>query len=129
MVFDCSYCFTDNFKELAAMKYANPGLKVVLSVGGWTLSHQFPSMAATAATRAAFINSCVRKLRLWDLDGIDLDWEYPTLEQKDDFSILIQDLRAAFEDESQQTGKTRLVLGAAVAAVRTDGYDIPILER
>ncbi|RKP05163.1 glycoside hydrolase [Thamnocephalis sphaerospora] len=53
------------------------GVKVDLSVGGWTGSQYFSPMAATAATRAAFINSVVSFVNEYRLDGIDLDWEFP----------------------------------------------------
>ncbi|OQV12860.1 Acidic mammalian chitinase [Hypsibius exemplaris] len=116
--------FADNFKELIALRRQHPDFKVILSVGGWTLSSQFPPMASSAESRRAFVASCVTNLRQWGLDGLDLDWEYPTAAEKTNFAALITELRAAFDEESARTGRVRLTLGAAVAAVSTKGYDI-----
>lgn len=110
------------------LKHPNPLLKILLSVGGWTFRDQFPSMAASAANRSLFVNSCVKKLRQWKFDGIDIDWEYPTTEQKGNFAALLNELRSAFEKESVHSGQERLLLGAAVWAIRTDGYDVPTIR-
>src|SRR5436189_4353999 len=48
-----------NFNQLVKLKAAHPALKVVMSIGGWTLSKYFSDVAATSASRQAFVNSCV----------------------------------------------------------------------
>src|SRR4029077_4325995 len=48
-----------NFAELAKLKAAHPGLKLVMSIGGWTFSKYFSDAAATEASRKAFVASCV----------------------------------------------------------------------
>lgn len=60
----------------------NPALKVVLSIGGWGAGN-FSEAAATAAARARFIDSGVALVHEFDLDGLDIDWEYPTLGDAD----------------------------------------------
>ncbi|KAI9294257.1 glycoside hydrolase, partial [Neoconidiobolus thromboides FSU 785] len=72
-------------KTLAAAK----GVKVLISIGGWTGSQTFSTVAASPALRAKFIDNALVFVRKntkpdwetnpdgWDLDGIDLDWEYP----------------------------------------------------
>ena len=45
---------------------------------------------------------------------------------------LMQELRAAFENESVETGQPRLLLTVAVAAGKSKidvGYDVPVLNR
>jgi chitinase len=62
-------------EQLRGLKARNPGLKVLLSVGGWT-ADGFSDAALTAGSRLRFANSAVAVLREHALDGIDLDWEY-----------------------------------------------------
>jgi GH18 family chitinase/chitodextrinase len=50
--------------------------KIMLSVGGWSLSYRF-SEALTSSKRAAFLSSCVTLMNDLGADGLDFDWEYP----------------------------------------------------
>ena len=79
------------------------GVKVMASIGGWSMSKHFPEMAADPVKRARFIEDC-RTLIEMGFDGIDLDWEYPgaagmnfTGTQPDfaNFTILAQEIRNA----------------------------------
>lgn len=88
-------------RKVMRMKEANPKLKIVLSVGGWTSGH-FSEMAASAKRRKAFAASCRKAVDEYGLDGIDIDWEYPTSSEAgissspDDtrnFTLLMRDLR------------------------------------
>ncbi|REH47561.1 putative secreted protein (Por secretion system target) [Tenacibaculum gallaicum] len=86
--------------ELAHKK----GVKVMASIGGWSMCKHFPEMAADPVKRARFIKDC-KKLIATGFDGIDLDWEYPgpysgmnfTGSQADfaNFETLVQEIRAA----------------------------------
>ncbi len=49
-----------------------------MSVGGWDWSNQFSNVADSAPARASFVASSVRMMRRFGLDGVDIDWEYPT---------------------------------------------------
>ena len=53
------------------------GAEVYPSIGGWTLSDAFPSMAASSSARKRFASQCVELIEDYGFDGIDLDWEYP----------------------------------------------------
>jgi chitinase len=76
-----------NFGQLLKLKAAYPRLRVLISLGGWTLSSHFSEAASSAASRRAFVASCIGLFIKGDLDsgmsiaglfdGIDVDWEYP----------------------------------------------------
>ena len=87
--------------QMVALKKVNPDLKVMLSVGGWG-SGRFSEMAADKGGRRAFAEDCQRVVEEYGLDGIDIDWEYPTSsaadisaspDDTDNFTKLMKDLR------------------------------------
>ena len=104
--------------RLVAMKEANRGLRVMISVGGWTRSTRFSEMAADPAMRARFVQSTVSFLRRHRMDGIDIDWEYPgdigfgcppreTCQRPDDkrnFVTLARELRRALDAAEFEDG-------------------------
>src|ERR1700722_11029654 len=67
----------ENFAALNALKHDNPSLTVLVSVGGWTWSGNFSDMALTKKSRNLFIESAVKFVQKYNLDGLDIDWEYP----------------------------------------------------
>jgi chitinase len=92
--------------RLRALKKTNPHLKVLVSVGGWT-ADGFSDAALTDASRHIFADSVVEMLRRNDLDGVDLDWEYPGQgvagikyreEDKGNFTLLLKTLREELTD-------------------------------
>lgn len=84
------------------------GVKVMASIGGWSMCKHFPEMAADPDKRANFIDG-VRALMGLGFDGIDLDWEYPgafagmnfTGSDADygNFLTLVKDIRTAIGDD------------------------------
>jgi GH18 family chitinase len=67
----------DRLHQISALKQQNPDLKVILSVGGWG-SGRFSEMAADSLNRTAFAADAKRVIDEFNLDGVDIDWEYPT---------------------------------------------------
>ncbi len=101
------------------------GVKVLPSIGGWTLSYHFPSIAADPVKRQTFAQACVALLQTYNFDGIDLDWEYPgfadhngTPQDFQNFTLLLQDVRTAIDNYGATIGKPML-LTAAVGASET----------
>jgi chitinase len=89
-------------KILVKQKKKNPDLKVMVACGGWAGSGGFSEMARTPETRKKFVESVVKFIKQYKIDGIDIDWEYPGLsgmgnpyipEDKENFTALMCDLR------------------------------------
>jgi chitinase len=96
-------------KSLLALKKQNPRLKVVVSVGGWQ-AEGFSDAALTDTSRNAFARSAIDLLHEYNVDGIDLDWEYPAQgvagikyrpEDKQNFTLLLKTLRVQLDATSQ----------------------------
>ncbi|WP_433220666.1 glycosyl hydrolase family 18 protein [Dactylosporangium sp. CS-047395] len=53
--------------------------KVSISIGGWNDGNDsaFESLAGNATARTAFVNNVVNLVNQYNLDGVDIDWEYP----------------------------------------------------
>ncbi len=68
---------TDDLKKLNALKKVNPDLKILISVGGWSWSKNFSDAVLTENSRQIFANSAIDFMLKHQIDGIDLDWEYP----------------------------------------------------
>ncbi|HEY9183806.1 MAG TPA: glycoside hydrolase family 18 protein [Salegentibacter sp.] len=68
---------TRRLKKINSLKEKNPDLKVLISVGGWSWSGGFSEAVATKTAREEFANSGIAFLKKHNIDGIDLDWEYP----------------------------------------------------
>ena len=91
----------ERLKQIVALRKDKPSLKVFLSIGGWE-SGRFSEMAAEERTRESFAKDCKRVVDEFGLDGIDIDWEYPTSDlagissspaDKDNFTLLMRDIR------------------------------------
>lgn len=113
-----------NFRVLTGLKARNPRLKVLVSVGGWTWSGNFSDMALTRASRKRFIDSAVAFLNQYQLDGLDIDWEFPGQkglnntnrpEDRENSTALLAELRLAL-DGAGRAAKKRYLLTMATEA-------------
>ncbi|CAO3609811.1 unnamed protein product [Cunninghamella blakesleeana] len=68
-----------NEKQLQQLVHqAHENKKLVsLSIGGWTGSVYFSSLIRTSDMRDQFSSTLVNAVKMYDLDGLNLDWEYP----------------------------------------------------
>lgn len=112
-----------SFHQLALLKAKHPGLRALISVGGWTWSSGFSAAARTAAGRAKLAASCVAFAKRWGFDGVDVDWEYPggggldagAPEDAANFTLLLAALRAGLDDWGKQDGRHHPLTIAAPA--------------
>jgi chitinase len=66
-------------KKLVKQRKNYPDLKVMVACGGWAGSKGFSDMAMTEEGRKKFVQSTLKFIKEYDIDGIDIDWEYPGL--------------------------------------------------
>jgi chitinase len=140
-----------SFNQLVKLKAAHPGLKVEISLGGWTKSTWFADLAATPQRRAAFVSACIDTFIKGNLpgnswppsaggdgaaaglfDGIDLDWEYPTQlaggnvdfgpADRHNATLLAAEFRRQLDALGRTTGRHYLLTAALPAASSGSKY-------
>lgn len=108
---------------LKELKEENPHLRTCLSIGGWG-ADGFSDAVLSKESREIFINSIYELVEKYDFDGVDLDWEYPTLddagivarkEDNENFLLLVKELRAFLYEEGKKVNK-EFWLTAAIGA-------------
>ena len=110
----------ERLMDISNLKKQKPDLKVILSIGGWG-SGRFSEMAADPNYRKAFVADCKRVVEQFNLDGIDMDWEYPSQtaggrisaspDDIDNFTILMREIREIL-------GRDKLLSFASVMTAR-----------
>ncbi|MEV4221005.1 glycoside hydrolase family 18 protein [Nonomuraea sp. NPDC049725] len=133
-----------NLNQLRKLKAKHPGLKALISLGGWTGSKYFSDAVLTAESRTKLAQSCIDLWLRGNLpglepgagagvfDGIDLDWEWPGSsgadgniirpEDKQNFTLFVEELRSqlrAFSRDAQLTA----FLPAAAAKIDA-GFEV-----
>jgi chitinase len=90
-------------QKMVGLKKVNPQLKVLVSLGGWGGCAPCSDVFSTKKGRKEFARSVKEINTFFGADGIDLDWEYPTVpgfpghrfapEDKKNFTALVKELR------------------------------------
>ncbi len=115
---------------LNSLKTKNPDLKVLVSVGGWSWSKGFSDAALTEESRLKFAKSCAVFVDKYNLDGIDLDWEYPNQigagnthrpEDVHNFTLMLKAVREHLDLLSEKKGKNKHYL-LAIATGADNAY-------
>lgn len=108
-------------------------VRVLLSIGGWEDSNNFPLVAAGTSTRRRFAQSCMEQIRKYDFDGLDIDWEYPgytdhkgTADDGRNFTLLLRMLKHSLNRAGTEIGRKYLLTAALPAAPTIlQNYEIP----
>jgi chitinase len=154
---DATQPLAGNFNQLRELKAKHPGLKVLISLGGWSWSTHFSDAALTPASRKAFVRSCIDLYLKGNLprdgarggagaaagvfDGIDLDWEWPGSagdsdtgyrpEDKRNFAALTEEFRAQLDAYGRTRGRRyELTAFVPTAPAKIDaGFDVRRIMR
>jgi chitinase len=112
---------TINFRNLVKLREQNADLKILISIGGWSWSNYFSDAVLTPSSRRKFAESSVAIVEKYDLDGVDIDWEYPGFkgednvfrpEDRENFVLMFEALRQELDRLSEKTGKIQLLTTA-----------------
>jgi chitinase len=91
----------DSQESLKRIRGVYPGIKILLSVGGWG-ADGFSQAAMTREGRGKLAESAAALIVEYGLDGLDIDWEYPGsslagiqshYEDKKNFTLLLKTLK------------------------------------
>ncbi|WP_229399250.1 chitinase C-terminal domain-containing protein [Micromonospora okii] len=150
---DPAYSYTGHFNQLNKFKKQNPGVKTLVSVGGWAETGGyiddtgkrldaggFYRMTTTGSNTVntaginTFADSVVAFLRTYGFDGVDIDYEYPTSNNKAghpldfaqadakraglnaSYQVLMRTLREKLDAAAAADGKYYMVTIAAPAS-------------
>ncbi|SDF36936.1 Chitinase, GH18 family [Lentzea fradiae] len=81
-------------QQLVSLGHQN-GVKVSIAVGGWNDGNDdnFEILAASSSGRTTFVNALVNLVNQYNLDGVDIDWEYPDPgAEGDNYTLLMRQL-------------------------------------
>ncbi|WP_212978418.1 glycosyl hydrolase family 18 protein [Paenibacillus azoreducens] len=122
-----------NYAYLRQLRDQNPHLKILNAIGGWG-ADGFSDAALTADSRETFASSIIEYVKKYDLDGIDLDWEYPTqnagdtkgrAEDKENFTLLLKLLREKLDALGAESGRNyELAIAAGATQRYLEGVEI-----
>lgn len=122
---------------LQDLRAKNPNLKIGVSLGGWSKSGDFSTVCANESLRKHFVDNVMKFIKYTNMDFVDVDWEYPgsvrnpdLVDNKNDegtklasaadrqnFILLLQDLRAALDKQGAELGRT-YELSVAISAAK-----------
>ncbi|KAJ7783186.1 glycoside hydrolase, partial [Mycena metata] len=112
-----------NFKALYKLKKQHRHLKVLLSIGGWTYSPSFHPVVVSPALRAKFVHSSIKLLEDFGLDGLDVDYEYPSDHtQAVGYAELLKELRHGLDEHARAKGADYRFLLTIAAPCGPDHY-------
>lgn len=103
--------------RFAEIRQNYPNLKILLSIGGWSYSQAFGQGVSTPERRRKFVESALTLMNDHNLDGLDLDWEYPNSELEASIYVeILRMLRMELDAEALRQGLSRHQFDLSIAA-------------
>ncbi|MEW2145740.1 glycosyl hydrolase family 18 protein [Micromonospora vinacea] len=107
--------------SLVSQGHAN-NVKVSIAVGGWNDGNDsaFEALAANATSRTNFVNNLVNFVNQYNLDGVDMDWEYPDPgASANNYTALMTQLSSALHSRGKLLTAAVVSEGGSVQGVQT----------
>ncbi|KAJ0340497.1 hypothetical protein COL922a_003305 [Colletotrichum nupharicola] len=138
------------YGDVAALKLSQPDLEVWIgedesfaddraTIGGWAMNDPgpyqtaFSDMAGSEAKQDAFFDSLLTFMKKHDLDGVDLDWEYPVADDRggipedfDNYVNLLRRLRQRLNASGRKYGISLTVALGPYALAHTNLTEIEL---
>ncbi|CAG8778690.1 28145_t:CDS:2 [Gigaspora margarita] len=112
-----------NWKQLGLLKKRNRHLKVLISIGGWTWSTNFPAVVANPSKRNIMVTSAIKMMYDLGADGIDIDWEYPSTESDaNNYVTLCKEFRHEMDKYAEKIGEQNPFLLTVAVPCGPDQY-------
>ncbi|ORY88714.1 glycosyl hydrolases family 18-domain-containing protein [Leucosporidium creatinivorum] len=114
---------TEDIKSFIKLAKAN-NVTPIFTLGGWTGSQYFSSLAASASSRTKLAKQLLAFANKYGFEGVDVDWEYPdadgvgcnspTTSDSANFLLLLKELRNVFGKSMKLTSAVSMTgfLGA-----------------
>uniref|UniRef100_A0A914H9C2 GH18 domain-containing protein n=1 Tax=Globodera rostochiensis TaxID=31243 RepID=A0A914H9C2_GLORO len=107
-------------QTLTTGKSANSALKVLIAIGGGGFNASiFTSLTSNNGTRQEFIAKIVSFLKSNGLDGANIDWQFPTVNDKANYVAFLHELNMALP-----SGALLSIASAASAFYLDPGFDL-----
>ncbi len=112
-------------QNLVSLGHAN-GVKVQIAVGGWNDGNDsaFEMLAQTSTGRTNFVNNIMAFVNQYNLDGVDMDWEYPDPgTSANNYELLIVQLGNTLHASGKIMTAAVVALGSTGEGIKSTVFD------
>jgi chitinase len=107
-------------------------VKVFISIGGWSIGDaagddsRFHRMAESSEERNYFVTNVMELVKRYNLDGVDMDWEYPDIENRsaEDYVLLMKQLADSLHAKNKKLTAAVVHYGNQGDGTKKEIFDI-----
>lgn len=121
----------NGFGKFTSLQKLNPNVTTLVGMGGWNEgSYKYSQVAGNPTIRAKFVNNMVAFLKMYNFNGLDLDWSYPNqrggvVADRENYILLLKELRQEFD----KNGYNLSVTVSAPEYSASQSYIIPEVSK